>query len=69
MRWFARLLLAVLLLVARPDDTRLSELRAMLVPMRKIPAPHLVLRGVTPELTVIKHTLGDWVEARMAALT
>ena len=36
--------------------------------MRKVPAAHLRVRGATPELTVIKHKLRDWVESRLTPL-
>ena len=36
--------------------------------MRKHPLEHLESRGSTPELTVIKHTLRDWIEPRLTAL-
>jgi hypothetical protein len=36
--------------------------------MRKHPLEHLESRGATPELTVIKHTLRDWIESRLTAL-
>ena len=68
MRWLAGLLLAAMPVVAWAEDARLSELQGMLVPMRKIPAAHLSVRGAMPALTVIKHQLRDWIETHLGAL-
>src|ERR1035441_4195286 len=67
MRWLFGALLA-LPFAASAEDARLNEVREMLAPMRKVPAAHLRVRGATPELTVIKHTLRDWIESRLTAL-
>jgi len=48
-------------------DTALDTLRSSLVGMRGQPdssAP----RGATPQLTIVKHQLRDWVESRLGAL-
>jgi hypothetical protein len=68
MRWIAGLLLAAMPVAAWAEDARLSELQGVLVPMRKIPAAHLRLRGATPALTTIKHKLRDWMETHLSAL-
>src|ERR1017187_5293549 len=68
MRWLAGVLMAAVPFAAWAEDARLGELRGMLVPIRKIPAEHLRVRGATVELTVIKHKLRDWVQSRLAVL-
>lgn len=68
MRWLAGVLLVATPVAVWAEDARLSELRGMLVPMRQHPYEHLESRGATPELTVVKHKLRDWIESRVAAL-
>jgi hypothetical protein len=65
---FASLLLVALPLVVHAEDARLSQLRALLVPMRANQLDHLEARGARPELTVVKHGLRDWIESRLSAI-
>jgi len=64
---FASLLLIALPLAVHAEDARLSQLRALLVPMRANQMEHLEARGARPELTVVKHVLRDWIESRLSA--
>jgi len=67
-----RLGLLVLLAFCRPalaDDTQLDALRGSLVGMRKEPSASSGPRGATPQLTIAKHQLRDWVESRLSGLT
>jgi hypothetical protein len=49
-------------------DAPLDGLRSSLIGMRgKPPSDHL--RGATPQLTIAKHQLRDWVESRLAGLS
>jgi len=65
-RWLVGLLLAAVPVAGWAEDARLSELRGMLVPMREHPLAHPESRGATPDLTVVKHKLRDWIESRLA---
>src|ERR1700678_2783206 len=68
MRWLAGLLLVAAPFAAMAEDARLADLRGMLVPMRDRPLEHLESRGATPQLTVVKHKLREWVESRLPSL-
>jgi hypothetical protein len=46
----------------------LAALRATLMSFREHPNEHLESRGATPELTIAKHQLRDWIEASLAKL-
>lgn len=50
-------------------DAQIDALRASLLEMRKEPAKSSGPRGATPQLTIAKHQLRDWVESRLPALT
>jgi len=67
MRWVLVLLLAggaSAIAQTRPTNT----LRALLVAARDHPNEHPETRGATPELTLIKHQLRDWIESRLTRL-
>ena len=50
-------------------DPRLEALRSTLLPMRAIqPDEAKGPRGATPQLTVAKHQLLDWLDSRLAHL-
>jgi hypothetical protein len=49
-------------------DARLDALRSSLIAMRGKAPDAGGSRGATPQLTVVKHQLRDWVESRLAAL-
>jgi len=51
------------------DDARLEALRSTLIGMRGTHSGPGAPRGATPQLTVAKHQLRDWVESRLTALT
>src|SRR6266446_703875 len=62
-------LILLLCSAARAEDARLDALRSSLTSMRGVPADIAVgPRGATPQLTVAKHALRDWMEAGLAAL-
>jgi hypothetical protein len=50
------------------DDMRLDALRSSLIGMRGKEPEFGGSRGATPQLTVAKHQLRDWVESRLPAL-
>src|SRR6266446_6950163 len=57
-------LILLLCSAARAEDARLDALRSSLTSMRGVPADIAVgPRGATPQLTVAKHALRDWMEA------
>jgi len=63
---------AVVLLAAVPapaDDDGLSVLRSLLLPMRAHAGEHIDTRTATPELTIVKHALRDWIESRLGSLS
>ncbi len=50
-------------------DSELEPLRSTLLPMRGLEPPQVVgPRGATPQLTVAKHRLRDWLDARFGSL-
>src|SRR5437773_10451279 len=49
------------------DDAQLTALRSTLVALRKDPSDSAGPRGASPQLTIAKHQLRDWVEGRLAA--
>jgi hypothetical protein len=51
------------------ETAALDKLRALLVPMRRHVREHVKTRGATPQLTVAKHQLRDWIESRLTSLT
>jgi hypothetical protein len=51
------------------DDMRLDALRSSMIGMRGKPSESGGPRGATPQLTVAKHQLRDWVESRLTAFT
>jgi hypothetical protein len=64
--------LFVILALSRPslaDDMRLDPLRSSLMQMRGKPVNYGGLRGATPQLTVVKHQLRDWIESRLPGLS
>ena len=71
-RWVVSYRLAVFFVVAGlvfGADSQLELLRSTLVPMRGLEASQVVgPRGATPELTVAKHQLRDWLETRIGSL-
>src|SRR5260370_41361081 len=50
------------------DDVQLDALRSSLSGMRGKQPESGESRGATPQLTVAKHQLRDWVESRLTAL-
>ena len=50
------------------EDARLSQIRAILEPMRGRPYDESGLRGATPAFTTVKHLLRDWIESKLAGL-
>jgi hypothetical protein len=50
-------------------DPQIDALSASLLEMRKEPAKASGTRGATPQLTIAKHQLRDWVESRLPSLT
>ncbi|HUJ48989.1 MAG TPA: hypothetical protein VLW25_02295 [Bryobacteraceae bacterium] len=67
MRRLGSLLLFAFPIATHAEDARLSRLQVLLVPMRAVQMANLT-RGATPELTVIKHELRDWVESHLSEL-
>jgi hypothetical protein len=49
-------------------DAKLNALRSSLVAMRGNAQTAGMLRGATPQLTVVKHQLRDWAESRLVTL-
>ncbi len=47
------------------EDATLSEIRALLAPMRAKPLDAGGPRGATPALTEVKHKLRDWIEGKL----
>jgi hypothetical protein len=60
------LLLFLSYLGAPAQDRQLSALRATLVSLRLHADDHRETRGATPELTLAKHQLRDWIELRLS---
>lgn len=58
----------VIPLAVKAEDIRLTELRTILLPMRANPEFGLPARGATPQFTVVKHILRDWIESRLAQI-
>jgi hypothetical protein len=50
-------------------DSPLDALRSSLIAMRGKPPDYGGPRGATPQLTVVKHQLRDWVESRLPSLS
>jgi hypothetical protein len=48
------------------QDSQLAALHATLVSLRPHAGEHREARDATPELTVVKHQLRDWVESRLS---
>ena len=65
---FAILALLASQLAAVASDARLTELGAILIPMRANPLEALGSRGATPQFTTIKHRLRDWIESKLQTL-
>lgn len=59
-------LLLVPVLSAAAQDGQLAALHATLAPLRPHAGEHREARDGTPELTVAKHQLRNWVESRLA---
>ncbi len=59
------LLLLLSCLAAPAQDRSLDALRATLVALRPHADEHRETRGATPELTMAKHQLRDWIESRL----
>jgi hypothetical protein len=53
-------------LAAPAQDRPLAALRATLTSLRPHADEHRETRGATPELTVAKHQLRDWIESRLS---
>ena len=62
------LLLALATLPAVAADAKLDALRATVIAMRNDPKATAGPRGATPQWTVAKHQLREWVEARLTHL-
>jgi hypothetical protein len=54
-----------LALSVHAQDDPLAALRATLTSLREHPDEHLESRGATPQLTVAKHQLREWIEASL----
>src|SRR5215467_2300451 len=65
-----KLRLATVLLACLPcfADPRLDALRGILIPMRGTARGSGGPRGATPQLTIAKHQLRDWVESEVGGL-
>ncbi len=59
------LLLLLSPLAASAQERSLAALQATLVSLRPLANGHRETRGATPELTVAKHQLRDWIESRL----
>src|SRR5208337_2316627 len=68
MRWLGTLLVVGLAFPASAEDLRLTAIRTLLEPMRAKPEANQETRGATPQLTVVKHQLRDWIESRLETL-
>jgi len=66
--WLRLLLLLILPLAARADDSRWSDIRTGLQRIRAEGPHHTETRGASPELTGVKHQLRDWIESHLARL-
>lgn len=66
MRLLSLLLLTVPFAV-QAQDARLVAIRELLLPMRTS-VGGLKARGATPNLTIVKHLLLDWIESRLSGL-
>lgn len=62
------LLAVALACAALARDPRLDALRLTLTSMRGKPPDATAPRGATPQLTIVKHELRDWMESRLATL-
>ena len=62
------LLAVALACTALAKDPRLDALRLTVTSLRGKPPDSSAPRGVTPQLTVVKHQLRDWMESRLATL-
>lgn len=62
------LLAVVLACAALAKDAGLDALRSTLAGMRGKAPDSSAPRGATPQLTIVKHELRDWVESRLATL-
>jgi hypothetical protein len=51
-----------------PEDAALTEVRSILQRLRGQAANFSPTRGATPELTVAKHQIRDWIESRLGEL-
>jgi len=48
------------------QDKQLSEVRSTVLSLRQHPDDHRDTRGATPQLTVVKHQLRDWIEFHLS---
>src|SRR6185312_15157314 len=62
------LLAVALACTALAKDPRLDALRLTVTSLRGKPPDSSAPRGATPQLTVVKHGLRDWMESRLATL-
>ncbi len=62
------LALILVLLAPVPQDASLAEVRPILQRLRDQVTRYSPTRGTTPELTVAKHILRDWIESRLTGL-
>ena len=62
-----RLTLVLLPICALAQDTRLTDLRKTVLEIRQYANQHQEVRGGLPQVTVIKHQIRDWIEARLAS--
>src|SRR3954447_7216451 len=69
MRTFGRicclLTLAALPGTGQTQDVRLNALKATLESLRPHGSEHTESRGATPQLTLVKHQLREWIESRL----
>ena len=50
------------------QDKQLAAVRVTLLSLRQHPNDHRETRGATPQLTVVKHQLRDWIEFHLSTL-
>jgi hypothetical protein len=62
------LLFCLFQFAAQAQDSRLTEIRDLLIPMRAKKPDNSPSRGAGPKLTEVKHLLRDWVESRLPEL-
>ena len=62
-----RLILGLLPLCALAQDARLADIRKTVLSLRQFANEHQEIRGGVPQVTIVKHEIRDWIEARLAS--